>query len=58
MSRTASKKYLLTEHPRLFCPKCKTHLRITNLQKKYWCTECYEYVPEVVFYEGMIKGIE
>lgn len=51
--------YLKTQKPQMFCPnnKCKTRLRISNLNKKLWCENCNEYIPEEKLMQGFIKNI-
>ena len=49
--------YTFTYKPQLFCT-CGTHLRISKLNSKLWCDDCYEYKEENKLMEGFIKGIE
>ena len=52
------KKYLLTKKPKLYCPECKTHLKISNINKKLWCEDCYEYIDKDKLVENYTRGIE
>ncbi len=56
--KKGSSLYTVTMNPRLYCPDCKTHLKISNLQKKYWCKECYGYIPPERLTDNFIRGIE
>ncbi len=51
-------RYINTWNPKLFCPECNTQLKITKLQHKLWCEDCYEYVEENKLTEKFVVGIE
>ena len=53
-----SSLYPKTKYPKLYCPDCKTHLTISNLQQRLWCSECYDYIPQNKLMEGFVRGLE
>ncbi|MEK6884068.1 MAG: hypothetical protein AABY22_30850 [Nanoarchaeota archaeon] len=49
--------YIQTKYPKLFCPECGYHLKISNLNKKLWCKPCFKYVKEESLMDKFLKGV-